>query len=809
MTVPGSLTCAVSIIINSTRFLLYNYVKINLALLIELRARLDDGALGARRLGMDAGACSDRGHGAVAGPNKTGGKASRVIDSGKQLASATVKKAAAVGASVGANVATAGASALATATATALDVGTVVTGHDLHTHVNKTVDSIIEAQAGKIAERIGQQVNTTMKNPYMPELLQEKVDVLHQWVWPRVQRRLVQLIMKDIGRSTQELKRDQLNNWASPPPFISGPPGRCGRRWLASVGVYLRAKYLYSVLPADASIWKILRDPVGIVVYMLKLNSATSVMSFLTLFALIEKTDEYQLVNFILRFKSFQFFSAGLIPAAGLGLSMTACLRSVLIDEPEGCLDSQPSAAPLFPLIVALEILRVVLVWTAFGLLASGYAYGGEEEIHALEYVRLDAADGEIDGIRKHKGEEKGEDNTARARAARKLQQKADDVKDELRDVFGLRPGSKIRRMSGGAEEVDDVECGTATTAAGSRGEGSPPGGAGQGARDGADRGGSDRMPGDEDESDEDEGFDARRRSKWHAALDEQRVQHAASTNNRGGALPYFLLFSEGSLVLLVAFYAHLIWSEGLDSTSPLFWAYLYNLKLTYGVLGFPYLIFALPLLGQSLIASEPTGYDESGLLVPKLTATQKRAKYEVDRLLEAAEREEQEQEEAEKANQVVLLLPTQVAATATVAKKVIISTPHTAASRAATTIQSSMRGMMARGRRLAGAPARRRDPRGRSASPNTHEATCQPTQQQPEAREELPLPAPATISPPSEAHALTQPSMPTAAGSKASGAGAAAHLETTSTSAMSAATVNSATDSVRNQSSEALHYQA
>ena len=46
---------------------------------------------------------------------------------------------------------------------------------------------------------------------------------------------------------------------------------------------------------------------------------------------------------------------------------------------------AQPSASPIFPYVFALEALRAVLVWTAFALLATGYAFGGEEEIQALE----------------------------------------------------------------------------------------------------------------------------------------------------------------------------------------------------------------------------------------------------------------------------------------------------------------------------------------------------------------------------------------------------------------------------------------
>ena len=50
----------------------------------------------------------------------------------------------------------------------------------------------------------------------------------------------------------------------------------------------------------------------------------------------------------------------------------------------------------LFPLLVAADLGRLIFVWAAFWKLRS--AYGGPRAIAALDALRLDVADGQLDG---------------------------------------------------------------------------------------------------------------------------------------------------------------------------------------------------------------------------------------------------------------------------------------------------------------------------------------------------------------------------------------------------------------------------
>ena len=144
--------------------------------------------------------------------------------------------------------------------------------------------------------------------------------------------------------------------------------------------------------------------------------------------------------------------------------------------------------------------------------------------------------------------------------------------------------------------------------------------------------------------------------------LERQRAQWGAS-RRVGGALPAFLALDIAILLTLVALWALLYaWPKAcagkyvmpwrlveavesssgsgalplsalpfsvawrgfegcaaLDTSSALFWSSLYNLKLAYGLLSFPFLIFEMPIIGEALVKTRRTAYDQTGLLVPQL----------------------------------------------------------------------------------------------------------------------------------------------------------------------------------------------
>ena len=117
-----------------------------------------------------------------------------------------------------------------------------------------------------------------------------------------------------------------------------------------------------------------------------------TVAMFALLFVLMDKSDEAQLVKFILRFKTVMFLTAGIAPAAFLGMSVHSCLSAVESGEPHLCIEAAPSSSKYFPISFLSEVVRLVLIYFAFGLLwcCCHRVWGGDEEIVALEKARLD-----------------------------------------------------------------------------------------------------------------------------------------------------------------------------------------------------------------------------------------------------------------------------------------------------------------------------------------------------------------------------------------------------------------------------------
>ena len=98
-----------------------------------------------------------------------------------------------------------------------------------------------------------------------------------------------------------------------------------------------------------------------------------TVAMFALLFVLMDKSDEAQLVKFILRFKTVMFLTAGIAPAAFLGMSVHSCLSAVESGEPHLCIEAAPSSSKYFPISFLSEVVRLVLIYFAFGLLVVSY----------------------------------------------------------------------------------------------------------------------------------------------------------------------------------------------------------------------------------------------------------------------------------------------------------------------------------------------------------------------------------------------------------------------------------------------------
>ena len=225
----------------------------------------------------------------------------------------------------------------------------------------------------------------------MPRCVQGAAEGQFDNLWSHFRGYIEDEVYENKSLEREGNRKSLASSWSS--------PRKCwpaDRACPAPMG-WFRAKLLYSLCPADASFWQVFQMPSFWLVLVLTVLPlyGISVYMYVLLFALIERTDEYQLVSFICRFKAIQFLVQGVLPALLISAKHVACL--------EGELDALPASCTAVPSSVVLDLLaeplRVGVVWLAYGLLACGHAHGGAAQLAALEMRRLDAADGALDGV--------------------------------------------------------------------------------------------------------------------------------------------------------------------------------------------------------------------------------------------------------------------------------------------------------------------------------------------------------------------------------------------------------------------------
>lgn len=108
-----------------------------------------------------------------------------------------------------------------------------------------------------------------------------------------------------------------IDNWPDPPDFWKGPaPGSRQHplpRYVWPPYFWLRCKVLYNWMPADLTLFGRLRDPWmwPLILFLIVPPADISFFFWLFIYFAIDRTDEYQLMNFALLFRGSAFLSIG------------------------------------------------------------------------------------------------------------------------------------------------------------------------------------------------------------------------------------------------------------------------------------------------------------------------------------------------------------------------------------------------------------------------------------------------------------------------------------------------------------------
>jgi len=465
-------------------------------------------------------------------------------------------------------------------------------------HVKQMMDRAMQRSVRKVLKLVGGSVNEMMKPAYAPQQMCRMADYMFAGSWPDVENQLQNMIMASVSSTSKKLKASQLRLWAKAPPLWSGKVWRS--RPIRPLS-WLRCKVLYALLPADANKFRHLGDPVALSIVLAKMTSTfgINVMIFIVIFFMIDRSDESQLVRYILSFKAFQFVS-GLVAATTLSSKFFACLKEVALDGTASCEPFAPGNGGTFPFIICLELIRMTLLLAAGVVLAGGGAWGGAEEVLALEEVRCRLGEEAKSGPKGH-GHHRGGGLHHHPIAAQQHE----------------KPSPRAGGGPGGGYGYDKLEEGDAAAAA------HPPPPKPPAARSGAHLGGYEKAGRSH--------FYYHSRAEVNALIAAARLKYGVQ-RRRGGYLPYFMLYDATVVVVLLLWTWYQIATLSAQGAPQwLSWSVIYYTKLVWSLSAVPFLIFNVPVVGESMHQSKMTAYDQMGRLVPALSGAMMKRRIEME----------------------------------------------------------------------------------------------------------------------------------------------------------------------------------
>jgi len=202
----------------------------------------------------------------------------------------------------------------------------------------KKIQSMVE----KVVDKIPGIVKKHTEDPEMPSWVASGKDAAIDGMWPDFKSEIMWEVAVFLDKSEEE-------------PAVRGP--NC-------VTAFLR----YHMQPFDKSFWGQMRDPWHILFMLIPLIPVYGVtpLWFAFVFCVIDKSDEFQLVKFILGFKGTAFISQGIIRAVTGFIIFLGCVTLDANDSEHRCESSGPgTGADMWPTTAGF-VFQIVLVWLAF-----------------------------------------------------------------------------------------------------------------------------------------------------------------------------------------------------------------------------------------------------------------------------------------------------------------------------------------------------------------------------------------------------------------------------------------------------------
>eukprot|EP00965_Chrysotila_dentata_P220316 6191707-Pleurochrysis_carterae.AAC.1 len=173
------------------------------------------------------------------------------------------------------------------------------------------IEKVIDAVAQKEIRK------SLTADPWMPKVVVSKFDELWATLYPQIMKEVKEVYMSTVGsegKAHKKLIKSELDleNWPPPPP-----PYRV-LRWICS-------KVLYSINPADKTIFYTLQSHHIIFVFLALFPYGVSTVYWFIFMLCMDKTDEYQLVSYIAVTRTIWFLTYGVGPLLTGFFSFSIC----------------------------------------------------------------------------------------------------------------------------------------------------------------------------------------------------------------------------------------------------------------------------------------------------------------------------------------------------------------------------------------------------------------------------------------------------------------------------------------------------
>eukprot|EP00928_Gymnodinium_smaydae_P026047 TRINITY_DN20558_c0_g3_i1.p1 TRINITY_DN20558_c0_g3~~TRINITY_DN20558_c0_g3_i1.p1 ORF type:complete len:1320 (-),score=271.03 TRINITY_DN20558_c0_g3_i1:245-4204(-) len=212
---------------------------------------------------------------------------------------------------------------------------------------HKTFEHVLE-----IVELIPSILKRSLDDPLMPRRVYRGMELTVDKSWPDLRAEIMHTIMPMIDKKEECEQEEE----------VKGQSVDC-----------VRAYWRYRLFPNDKTFWQCARDPFYVTFMLVSLCPGLTYLSFLILFFVVDKTDEYQLIAFMMQFKGTQFISQGLIAMLLGYFTYFSCLTVELLKDAQwdgttyhACEVSGPGMNATFWVNIGGMLLQIVLVWVSF-----------------------------------------------------------------------------------------------------------------------------------------------------------------------------------------------------------------------------------------------------------------------------------------------------------------------------------------------------------------------------------------------------------------------------------------------------------